>query len=221
MARRSRSRGIRQPVRNAVLCSLLTGVGIALVVLGVLDMRATGNTGSPLLALGLLPALLAPIALIHALMHVKVFRDLRSGRTVTARWTVSADEFKRFCEADRRNPASSVMTNFYKPPPSIPADGVEVVFSDTGVMIGDGYFPLSATRGRRLEGVREVVSDPPSIESRRHSRASCAHPARPMSRPAQCISCACRYRRMPSGKPLRWCAATRQSSTTVEEQRTA
>lgn len=164
MARRSRSRGIRQPVRNAVLCSLLTGVGIALVVLGVLDMRATGNTGSPLLALGLLPALLAPIALIHALMHVKVFRDLRSGRTVTARWTVSADEFKRFCEADRRNPAGSVMTNFYKPPPSIPADGVEVVFSDTGVMIGDGYFPLSATRGRRLEGVHEVVSDPPSIE---------------------------------------------------------
>lgn len=160
-ARRSRSRGIRHPVRNAVL---LTGVGIALLVLGVLDMRATGETESPLLVLGLLPTLLAPIALIYALGHVTVVRGLRSGRTATARWTVPADEFKRFCEADQRNPAGSVMTNFYKPPPSIPADGVEVVFSDAGVMIGDGYFPLSAKGGRRLEGVREVVSDPPSIE---------------------------------------------------------
>jgi hypothetical protein len=56
------------------------------------------------------------------------------------------------------------MTNFYKPPETIPAEGVEVIFSDDGVLIGGGYFPLSITGGRRLQSVGYIASNPPSIE---------------------------------------------------------
>ncbi|HEY0929862.1 MAG TPA: hypothetical protein VGE27_08065 [Gemmatimonas sp.] len=41
---------------------------------------------------------------------------------------------------------------------------MEVIFSEDDVLIGDGYFPLSKTRGRRVRDVRYIASDPPSIE---------------------------------------------------------
>lgn len=162
--KRARTRGIRNPVRNAILFGLLTVGSITLVALGVMDMRASGRTDSALLMLGLFPALLCPIAFLHYLRTIAVVRGLRSGRDAVARWTVPADQFNRFREGEARIPERSVMVNFYKPPHSIPHEGVEVVFSDAGVLIGDGYFPLSAKRGRRVEGVRHADSDPPSIE---------------------------------------------------------
>ena len=162
--KRARSGGVCNPVRNAVLFGLVTIVGIVLVLLGAADMRETERTGSPLLALGLLPALLCPIFFIHYLSKIRVFRDLHSGRSAIARWTLPAEQFTRFCEEEQRIPARSIMTNFYKPPKTIPAGGVEVIFSDHGVLIGGGYFPLSITGGRRLQSVRYITSDPPSIE---------------------------------------------------------
>ncbi|HEX4853972.1 hypothetical protein [Arenimonas sp.] len=162
--RRARSRGIRHPARNAVVFALAALAGIALVWVGVVDMRETGRTGSPWLALGLLPALLCPIAMVHYLKHIRVFRDLRSGRSAIARWTVPADEFDRFREEQQRIPAASILANFYRPPAKTPAGGVEVIFSESGVLVGDGYFPLSTLDGRRLQSVRYVASDPPSIE---------------------------------------------------------
>lgn len=164
--KRARSGGVRNPARNAVLFGLTAILGIVLIFMGVADMRETERTGSPLLALGLFPALLCPIFFIHYLTKIRVFRDMRSGKTAIARWTLPAEEFTRFCEEEQRIPAASIMTNFYKPPASIPAGGVEVIFSDDGVLIGDGYFPLSTTSGRRVQSVRYVASNPPSIEFR-------------------------------------------------------
>jgi hypothetical protein len=127
-------------------------------------MRETGRTASPLLALGLFPALLCPIFFIHYLSKIRVFRDMHSGRSAIARWTVPAEQFNRFCEDEQRIPAGSIMTNFYKPPKTPAAGGVEVIFSDDGVLIGGGYFPLSITGGRRLQSVRYIASNPASIE---------------------------------------------------------
>jgi hypothetical protein len=77
-AKRARSSGVRNPGRNAVISGVVTGVSLVLVLLGIADMRATGRSGSPLLMLGLFPALLGPIFLIH---HLKVSRfELRTGR---------------------------------------------------------------------------------------------------------------------------------------------
>ena len=56
------------------------------------------------------------------------------------------------------------MTNFYRPPRTIPTEGVEVIFSREGVLIGDGYFPLSMSGGRRVESVNSIASDSPAIE---------------------------------------------------------
>lgn len=160
---RPRSRGIRHPVRRAVVYGLLSVAGIALVVAGVLDMRATGRSGSPWWMLGLLPALLAPIAFVHALHVVRMVRAMH-GAGAIARWTLSMAEFDRFREEQARIPARSVMVNYYRPPRSIPAEGVEVVFSDKGVLIDGGYFPLSVRRGRRVQGVRLAPSQPAVIE---------------------------------------------------------
>ncbi|MBA2435980.1 MAG: hypothetical protein H0V54_13030 [Chthoniobacterales bacterium] len=147
-----------------MLFGLITVVSIVLVLLGVADMRETNRTGSPLLALGLFPALLCPIFFIHYLSKIRVFRDMHSGRSAIARWTFPAEQFNRFCEEEERIPVASIATNFYKPPHIIPAEGVEVIFSDDGVLIGGGYFPLSTTGVRRLQSVRYINSNPPSIE---------------------------------------------------------
>lgn len=164
MKRRARSGGVRNPVRNAVLFGLLAIAGIVLVLRGASDMRDAGRTGSPLLMLGLFPALLCPIVCVQYLRTIRVFRNMRSGRTAVARWTLPAGEFARFREEEQRIPPGSIMVNFYKPPKTIPAGGVDVIFADDGVLIGGGYFPLSTTRGRRVQSVRYIASDPPSIE---------------------------------------------------------
>ena len=155
---------MRNPVRNAVLFGLLSLASIVLIVLGVAEMRETGRTGSPLLMLGLFPALLCPFFFIHYLSKIRVFRHMQSGRSAIARWTLPAEQFNRFREEEQRIPAGSIMTNFYKPPKATPVRGVEVIFSDDGVLIGGGYFPLSTTGGRRLQSVRYIASNPPSIE---------------------------------------------------------
>jgi len=164
MSKRSRSAGVRDPVQRTILFALGMAAGIALVLLGVADMRRTGATGSPLVMLGLFPALLCPIFLGYYLTRIRAFRDLRSGPSAIARWTVPAGQFRDFCREEQRIPAGRIAVNFYRPPRRVPAEGVEVIFSDRGVLIGGGYFPLSATGGRRLQGVRYNATDPPTIE---------------------------------------------------------
>ena len=164
MARkRSWSRGIR-PVRQAWLCGLILIASLLLVAKGVAHMRETGRSASPYLMLGLFPALLSPIGLGYYLLTIPVVRALRRGTSAIARWTVSADEFRRFGEAEARVGAETRTSNFFRPPDTIPEEGVEVIFSDDGVLIGDGYFPLSVTRGRRVTRVRFIASNPPMIE---------------------------------------------------------
>lgn len=155
---------MRNPVRNAGLFGLGTVAGVVLIIVGVSDMRETGRSGSPFLMLGLFPALLCPIFFVYYASKIGVFRDMRLGRSATARWTVPEHQFNRFCEEDLRTPAHSILTNFYKPRQTIPAEGVEVIFSDYGVLIDGGYFPLSVIGGRRLRSVRTIASDPPSLE---------------------------------------------------------
>ncbi len=159
----SRSRGIR-PVRSAWLCALVLVASAALVLKGVAHMRETGRSGSPNLMLGLFPALLSPIALGYYLLTIPVVRNMRRGTTAIARWTVSVDEFRRFCEAEARIATETRTINFYEPPSTVPAEGMEVIFSDDGVLIGDGYFPLSTTGGRRVHRVRLLTSGSLMIE---------------------------------------------------------
>lgn len=160
---RSKSRGIRA-VRQAWLSAAVMLASIALVVKGATDTRANGQSGSPYFMLGLFPALLSPIALVYYLRTIGVVRDLRRGTSAIGRWVVSADEFRRFLETDAHIERETSASNFLMPPRTIPANGVEVIFSNNGVLIGDGYFPLSLTRGRRVNRVRFIDSRPRMIE---------------------------------------------------------
>lgn len=163
MARkRPRSTGVRHPGRNALLFAMASLLALALVALGIADMRATGRSGSPWLALGGLPALLCPLLAAYYASRIRVFRDLRSGRTAIARWTVPADEFADFRAHEAGIGAGSVDVNFYRLPAKVPDAGIEVIFSDRGVLIDGGWFPLSFTGGRRVLAV-DYQADPPAI----------------------------------------------------------
>lgn len=67
-------------------------------------------------------------------------------------------------EQEQRIPADSIAVNFYRPPRTVPAEGVEVIFSGGGVLIGDGWFPLSPSSGRRLQCVKYNPAYPSAIE---------------------------------------------------------
>lgn len=164
MARKKpRSRGMR-PLRGAVLLGVASIASALLVLRGAMDMRATGASGSPYLALGLFPALLCPIAFVYYAFKAASVRAMRRGTAAIARWTLSAEEFGRFREADERLSAETRTTNFYEPPERVPADGVEVIFADDGVLIGDRYFPLSTKGGRRVHRVGLLGTRPPMLE---------------------------------------------------------
>ena len=163
MAKRSRSPGIR-PGRNAAVSGGLGLAGIAMVAAGVIDLRVHGGNGAPWLALGIFPALLGPIAFLFYLHYAGRVRAMRRGEGLVGRWTVSAAAFRRFREAEARIPARSVIVNYYRPPGSIPEAGVEVLVSDSGVLIGEGYFPLPTSGTRRVESVRHAEAVPDALE---------------------------------------------------------
>ncbi|MDZ4047101.1 MAG: hypothetical protein U1E00_01970 [Pseudoxanthomonas sp.] len=146
----------------ALLFAIASLVALGLVAAGIADMRATGRSGSPWLAIGGLPLLLCPLLFAYYASRVRVFRDLRSGRTAIARWTVPADEFAAFRAHEAGIGEGSVHVNFYRPRAAIPDDGIEVIFSDRGVLIDGGWFPLSITGGRRVLAV-DYRADPPAI----------------------------------------------------------
>lgn len=160
--KRSRSAGVRHPGRNALLFAIATLLALGLVAAGIADMRATGRSDSPWLTFGVLPALLCPLLFGYYASRVRVFRDLRSGRTAIARWTVPADEFADFLAHEAGIGAGSVDVNFYRPRAAATDDDIEVIFSDRGVLIDGGWFPLSFTRGRRVLAV-DYQADPPAI----------------------------------------------------------
>lgn len=92
--------------------------------------------------------------------RVRMFRHLSGGRKAIARWTVPADECVAFRAHDAGIGSGSVDVNFYRLPATGPDAGIEVIFSDRGVLIDDGLFKLSFTGGRRVLAV-DYQADPP------------------------------------------------------------
>ena len=163
MARkRPRSAGVRRPGLKALVFAVVSLVAFGLVAAGIADMRETGRSGSPWLALGGLPALLCPLLFGYYASRIGAFRDLRSGRTAIARWTVPADEFADFLAHEAGIGSRSVDVNFYRPRAAAAGEAIEVIFSDRGVLIDGGWFPLSFTGGRRVLAI-DYQGDPPAI----------------------------------------------------------
>lgn len=161
-----RNRGVSNPARNMAICGVVGVAGIAAVAAGALEMQALGHeTGrtAGLIALGLLAGILGITLCFNFWRAVRIVRDMRSGRTAIARWTLPPHEFDRFRVIDRRF-AEREEDNDYKVPRTTPPDGVEVIFSEDGVLIGGVYFGLATTGVGRFSSVRWIDSDPPMIE---------------------------------------------------------
>lgn len=158
MARkRARSAGVRHPGLKAVLFAVAGAAALWLVWFGITDRQGMG----PWLMIGGPLALFCPLLAIYNATRVVVFRNLRSGRTAIARWTVPADEFSEFIAHEETRVGIDV--NFYRPVASATGRDIDVIFSDRGVLIDGGWFPLSLDRGRRVIAV-DYRADPPAIE---------------------------------------------------------
>ncbi len=161
-----RNRGVSNPARNMAICGVVGVAGIVAVAAGALEMRALGHeTGrtAGLIALGLFSGILGIALCFNFWRAVRIVNDMRSGRTAIARWTLLPQEFDRFRVIDRRF-AEREEDNDYKVPRTTPPDGVDVIFSDDGVLIGGVYFGLATTGIGRFDNVRWIGSDPPMIE---------------------------------------------------------
>ncbi|MBY8824982.1 hypothetical protein [Sphingomonas colocasiae] len=161
-----RNGGVRHPERNTIICGVIALGGIVAVAFGAYEMQTLGHeTGrsAASISLGLLAAILGTALFANFLWAVRIVRAMRSGRTAIARWTVPADQVERYREIDARF-AEREAENDYRLPRAIPADGLEVIFSEDGVLIGDCYFGLATTGMTRFQRVASIASDPPMIE---------------------------------------------------------
>ena len=161
-----RNRGLTNPARNMAICGVAGVVGVIAVTWGALKMHALGHeTGATAaaIALGLFGGILGIAFFFNFWRAVRIFRDMRSGRTAIARWTLPPHEFDRFREIDRRF-AEREEDNDYQAPRQTPPEGVEVIFSDDGVLVGGAFFSLATTGISRFSGVRWIASDPPMIK---------------------------------------------------------
>lgn len=161
-----RNRGVRRPGRSVLICAALAIGGAAAVVCGNVVRNATGDetpwSGFPI-SVGMLVALLGLIMLPNFLWGMRVFGAMGRDEGVIARWTVAAPGFDRFRETERRLEKTE-RGNDYRLPARTPPQGVEVIFSGDGVLIGDTYFGLSTTGVSRYTSVRIREANPPLIE---------------------------------------------------------
>lgn len=156
---------VRYPERNAVIAGLIAVTGLVLLGLGIRDDMFSDDAGpmAGLGGLGLLATIMGVIFFANFLWAAWIVRAMRGGRTAIARWTLPAEEFARWREIDRRF-AERGQPNDYRAPQRVPADGLEVIFSDDGVLIGGCYFGLATSGLNHFKGVRPIASDPPMIE---------------------------------------------------------
>ena len=118
-----------------------------LVAAGAFELSSTDEEplgASLMVGLGLLPAMLAPFLVFNFWRGVKVFAAIRRGERQIARWTVTAAELAAFSENDKAHAARGAEhMNEWSPPLVTPPEGIEVIFVDDGVLVGDTYFALA------------------------------------------------------------------------------
>lgn len=160
------SRGARNPGRSALAC-LAVAMGSAIMIwTGVRDMGALGHeTGSTAFRVGggLFLFILSVIFSLNFLWGYRIVENLRSGRTRFGGWTITPADYDRFRAIDS-NFAKRGEINDYRPLKAMPADGIEVVFSRDGVLIGDRYFGLASTGLNHFDKAAIIRSDPPMLE---------------------------------------------------------
>jgi hypothetical protein len=162
------NRGFRNPRLVIGIWATVTIVGWFAVGWGIVEMQRldqeTAATGISI-GVGFPVALIATGMLFLAMKGARIVKDVQSGATEIARWTVSPEDFADFLVNNAaRDAHGGAYANDWKPPRAIPPEGLEIVFSPDGVLVGDTYFGLVTTGLFKFEGVQMLPENPLAIE---------------------------------------------------------
>jgi len=149
------------------------GICVAGVVLsalsilwGVAEMDALGHETT---ASGLKIGIAIPVGVIcffmffNFLWGYRLIAAMRRGEKVIGRWTVIPEEAEAFRADDKRR-GDAGYDNDYKLPKKIPPGGIEVIFTDSAVLVGGAYFGLVTTGMFKFEGVQMLPDNPLALE---------------------------------------------------------
>ncbi|MGE0659527.1 MAG: hypothetical protein AB7O63_08545 [Reyranellaceae bacterium] len=158
------SAGISDPRRDVAICLVGIAVGAAALAFGLLAMDDPdlGTAAQVAIGLGLLLCLLFPLFLFNFLWALRLTNAMRRGEGVIARWTVPAQTLEEF-RVDEEKRRKAGRANDWKVPKRIPAEGLEVIFSASAVMIGKSFFGLAKSGLARFGGVQTVPGNPLAI----------------------------------------------------------
>jgi hypothetical protein len=115
------------------------------------------------IAFGILACTFGSLFIFNFIWGMRVIGALKRGEGVIARWTVPPAAFDQFREGDRTLKGTAE-DNDYKVPKVTPPEGVEILFSADGVLVGDTFFGLATTGLGRFRAVRLRPSAPASLE---------------------------------------------------------
>ncbi|SNT01137.1 hypothetical protein SAMN06295912_13030 [Sphingomonas laterariae] len=161
------SRGARNTGRNVIICLILVIASAIAIVTGIYDMIAMGHeTGSTAARIGFGAVIffLSLILGLNFLWGYRIIARLEAGETKFAGWTVSPADYDRFREIDGNFVSKGSRENDYRPLRTSPPGGVQVLFSQDGVLIGDRYFGLASTGLNHFSDVAMIRSTTPMIE---------------------------------------------------------
>lgn len=161
--------GVRKPEWSLAVCAAIVAAGAGGIIWGALTMAAMGGaeTGATAAAIGVG----IPLTVIGLAMGVNFWRGLllmkamRRGKGIIARWTVSPSQLEGFREAEKALPPHAGR-NAYRPPKQTPPEGIDVLFAEDGVIVGDTYFGLSSTGILSFQEVGIRPGNPMAFEFR-------------------------------------------------------
>jgi len=157
--------GIRNPIMSFRLCAAATVAAAGAIGWGVLEMSALGReTTLTAAAIGLsIPVLVIGFAMaLNFRWAARIMARMKRGEGIIARWTILPSEVEAFRTAEAGRKGDS--HNLYRVPKSLPPEGIEVIFSEDAVMIGDDFFGLSVTGVVSFKSVMARAGNPLCIE---------------------------------------------------------
>lgn len=158
------STGIRNPRRQVKICIAGIALGATALLAGVLAMDGPDGPvwAHAATGIGLLLCIVFPLFLFNFLWAVRLTTALQRGENVIARWTVPQQTLEEFRTNEERLKQAG-RANDYKLPRKIPAQGLEVIFSPSAVMIGDTFFGLAKSGMARFTSIQMVPGNPLAI----------------------------------------------------------
>ncbi len=156
------SAGVNNPKRSVLISVAATVAGALALAWGVWTMNSIqGETPFTAVAVsaGGLAVLFGFLMTLNFLWAMRVFARLRRGEGVLARWTVSAETLEAFREDEARRVATDG-ANDWRIPRVAPPEGVEVIFAEDGVLVGDSYFGLASSGIAHVRGMDTLADSP-------------------------------------------------------------